>query len=76
MLDLKQRNTIRGYLDKGMSPDAVANYFARLADLEESDMLIIRSAAYDILNESNSVSAPAVGPPGLRLIATSSAALP
>lgn len=76
MLDLKQRNTIRGYLDKGMRPDAVSNYFARLADLEESDTLIIRSAAYDILIESNPVPAPVAGPPELRLIAAASTASP
>lgn len=41
MLDLKQRNVIRGHLDKGMSPEAIANYLARVADLEEPDMVVI-----------------------------------
>jgi len=68
MLDLKQRNIIRGHLDKGMTPDAIANYFARLADLEELDMVMIRSTAYDILNEANPEPATSAGPQELRLI--------
>jgi len=68
MLDVKQRNIIRGHPDSGMTPDAIANYLARLADLEESDMVMIRSATYDILNEANPEPSPLAGSPGLRLI--------
>lgn len=52
MFDLKERNIIRGYLDSGMTPDAVANYIGRVSDLEDSDILLIRSAATDMLNET------------------------
>jgi len=52
MFDLQERNIIRGYLDSGMTPDAIANYIGRLSDLEAADVLLIRSAAADMLNES------------------------
>ena len=67
MLDLKQRNIIRGHLDKGMTSEAIANYLTRLADLEEPDRVMIRSAAYDILNET--VASPRTsGRPDLKLV--------
>ena len=56
MFDLKERNIIRGYLDSGMTPDAVANYIGRVSDLEDSDILLIRSVAIAMLAESDSPS--------------------
>ncbi len=50
-LDLKQRTVIRDYLDSGMSPDSVANYLGRVADLEPDEVAALRAAAHDILNE-------------------------
>lgn len=51
MVDLKQRAVIRGYLSRGMSPVSVTNYLGRVADLEESDLVLIRAVAEEILNE-------------------------
>jgi len=68
MLDLQERTIIRGYLDSGMSPEAIANYIGRVSDLEDADVLLIRSTAADMLTES---AAPAsLGPrrPVLTLI--------
>lgn len=53
MLDLKQRTVIRDYLDSGMTPDAVANYLGRLADLEPEEVAALRLAARDMLSESS-----------------------
>jgi hypothetical protein len=50
-LDLKQRNIIRDYLDSGMTPDSVANYLGRVADLEPGEVDALRAAAEDILND-------------------------
>lgn len=50
MFDRNERDIIRGYLDSGMTPDAVANYIGRLSDLDDGDILLIRSAAADMLN--------------------------
>jgi len=66
MFDLKERTIIRGYLDSGMTPDAVANYIGRLSDLEDSDILLIRSVAIDMLAEAGSH--PPAGPPILTLV--------
>ena len=52
MFDLQERTIIRGYLDSGMTPDAIANYIGRVSDLDDVDVLLIRSAAADMLNES------------------------
>ena len=52
MFDLQERTIIRGYLDSGMTPDAIANYIGRVSDLEDADVLLIRSAATDMLNEA------------------------
>lgn len=60
-LDLKQRTVIRDYLDSGMSPDSVANYLGRVADLEPDEVAALRAAAHDILNE-----VPALIPPRRR----------
>ncbi|MDA0252655.1 MAG: hypothetical protein O3B27_06950 [Actinomycetota bacterium] len=66
MFDLHERNVIRSYLDSGMTPDAVANYIGRLSDLEDSDILLIRSAAFDMLSETGSPSP--LCRPALRLV--------
>ena len=66
MFDLQERTIIRGYLDSGMTPDAIANYIGRVSDLEDSDVLLIRSAAADMLAKTDSTS-PA-GPPILTLL--------
>jgi len=66
MFDLHERNVIRSYLDSGMTPDAVANYIGRLSDLEDSDILLIRSAAFDMLSETGSP--PPLRRPALRLV--------
>jgi hypothetical protein len=50
-MDLRQRTIIRDYLDSGMTPDSVANYLGRVADLEPDEVAALRSAAHDILNE-------------------------
>lgn len=50
MFDRNERDIIRGYLDSGMTPDAIANYIGRLSDLDDGDILLIRSAATDMLN--------------------------
>lgn len=68
MLDLKQRNVIRGYLDAGMSPDAIANHLGRLADLEESDLVMIRLVAGELLNASSQRATTVCGRPQLGLI--------
>ena len=52
MFDLQERTIIRGYLYSGMTPDAIANYIGRVSDLEDADILLIRSAAADMLNET------------------------
>lgn len=49
MFDIRERNIIRRYLDSGMTPEAVANYIGRLSDLDDADILLIRSAASDML---------------------------
>jgi len=66
MFDLHERNVIRSYLDSGMTPDAVANYIGRLSDLEDSDILLIRSVAFDMLSETGSP--PSLCRPALRLV--------
>lgn len=70
MLNLVQRNIIRGYLDNGMSPEAIADYLGRLNDLDALEVVTIRSAAYDLLNEPAPEHAlPQVGSPTLTVIA-------
>jgi hypothetical protein len=65
-LDLKQRTIIRDYLDSGMTPESVANYLGRVADLEPGEVVALRAAAEDILND---VPLPAhFGRPRLTLI--------
>jgi hypothetical protein len=68
MFDLKERTIIRGYLDSGMTPDAVANYIGRVSDLEDSDILLIRSVATDMLNETATPPPPRPQRPVLTLI--------
>lgn len=68
MLDLQERNIIRGYLDSGMTPDAIANYIGRVSDLEDADVLLIRSAAVDMLKESVASAPARRGRPVLTLI--------
>jgi hypothetical protein len=55
VLNILQRDVIRGYLDAGMSPENIADYIGRLNDLGPLEVVTIRSAAYDMLNEHTSV---------------------
>lgn len=45
-----QIDEIQQRLDEGMSPEAIADSIGRLADLDELDIVTIRSTAYDLLN--------------------------
>lgn len=69
MLNILQRNVIRGCLDDGMSPEEIADYLGRVNDLGPLDVVTIRSAAYDLLGEQTPTG-PAVagGKPTLTLI--------
>lgn len=58
MLNILQRNVIRGYLDGGMSPEEIADYLGRVNDLDPLDIVTIRSAAYDLLNDERAVTVP------------------
>lgn len=70
MLNLVQRNIIRGYLGNGMSPEAIADYLGRVNDLDALEIVTIRSATYDLMNESAPENAvPQVGSPTLTVIA-------
>lgn len=68
MLNLVQRNIIRGYLDDGMSPEAIADYLGRVNDLDALDIVTIKSAAYDLLNAPAPEHAVPLGPPTLSVI--------
>lgn len=67
MLDPNERNVIRGYLNSGMTPDSIANYIGRLSDLDDADILLIRSTAIDMVNEPT-VNRPRAGRPVLTLL--------
>lgn len=41
---------IQERLDEGMSPEAIADSIGRVADLDELELVTIRSAAYDLRN--------------------------
>jgi len=69
VLNILQRNVIRGFLDEGMDPDGIADYLGRLNDLGPLEVVTIRSAAYDMLNEEQSAVPETVGRPTLTLIA-------
>jgi hypothetical protein len=69
MLNVMQRNIIRGYLDNGMSPAAVADYLGRVNDLEPLDVITIKSAAYDLLNEPAHEQSELPGPSASTVIA-------
>jgi hypothetical protein len=43
-----QLDEIRGQLDQGMTPDAIADYLGRVADLGLMDIETVRPAAYAI----------------------------
>jgi hypothetical protein len=45
-----QIDEIQQRLDEGMTPEAIADSIGRLADLDELDIVVIRSTAYDLLN--------------------------
>lgn len=47
-LTTEQLDLIRQELTAGKSPDVVAGYFARLADLEADEEMIVRDAALAI----------------------------
>lgn len=62
MLNVLQRNVIQGYLDGGKSPEEIADYLGRVNDLDPLDIVTIRSAAYDLLNDDPALAAlPAAG---------------
>ncbi|ABG99795.1 hypothetical protein RHA1_ro08751 (plasmid) [Rhodococcus jostii RHA1] len=44
-LNDEQLDEIRRHLDEGMTPDAIADYLGRVADLDLMDIVTIRSAA-------------------------------
>lgn len=69
MLNLVQRNVIQDYLDLGKSPEEIADYLGRVNDLGPLDIVTIRSAAYDLLNEPAPAASAAAGKPILTLIA-------
>lgn len=69
MLNILQRNVIRGFLDEGMEPQEIADYLGRLNDLGPLEIVTIRSAAYDMLNEAPTAAPETVGRPALTLIA-------
>ncbi|KAA1249866.1 hypothetical protein F0Q45_12740 [Mycobacterium simiae] len=50
VLTRAQIDEIRQRLDEGMSPEAIADSIGRLADLDELDIVTIRSTAYDLSN--------------------------
>lgn len=68
MLNLLQRNVIQGYLDGGMSPEDIADFLGRVNDLGPLDIVSIRSAAYDLLNEPAAPAAAAAGKPVLTVL--------
>lgn len=69
MLNILQRNVIRAFLDEGKDPDGIADYLGRLNDLGPLEVVTIRSAAYDMLNEQPAHAPEVVGRPALTLIA-------
>ena len=68
MLNILQRNVIRGYLDGGMSPEEIADYLGRVNDLGRLEVITIRSAAYDMINEEPAAAPAAGGKPMLAVI--------
>ncbi|MDH6288205.1 hypothetical protein [Rhodococcus opacus] len=44
----EQLDEIRRQLDQGMTPDAIADYLGRVADLDLMDIETVRTAAYAI----------------------------
>jgi hypothetical protein len=68
MLNILQRNVIRGYLDGGMSPEEIADYLGRVNDLDALEVITIRSAAYDMLNGESAAAACPAGKPQLTVI--------
>ncbi|MDZ4268171.1 MAG: hypothetical protein U1D00_21180 [Mycobacterium sp.] len=45
-----QIEEIQQRLEEGMTPEAIADSIGRLADLDELEIVVIRSTAYDLLN--------------------------
>ncbi|MGJ6127372.1 hypothetical protein QN239_32860 [Mycolicibacterium sp. Y3] len=45
-----QIDEIQQRLDEGMTPEAIADSIGRMADLDELDIVTIRSTAYDLIN--------------------------
>jgi hypothetical protein len=45
-----QIDEIQERLDEGMSPEAIADSIGRMADLDELELVTIRSTAYDLRN--------------------------
>ncbi|GAT02295.1 MULTISPECIES: helix-turn-helix domain-containing protein [Mycolicibacterium] len=50
LLTRAQIDEIQQRLDEGMSPEAIADSIGRVADLDELDIVTIRSVAYDLVN--------------------------
>jgi hypothetical protein len=69
MLNILQRNVIRGYLDEGLGPEGIADYLGRVNDLGPLEVATIRSAAYDMMAEDTVAAPVAGGKPVLTLIA-------
>lgn len=69
-LNIIQRNVIRRYLDQGMTPQQIADHFARLNELGPLEVVTIRSAAHELLNEVPAPPPPPApaGRPALRVI--------
>ncbi|MGV9747865.1 hypothetical protein ACWDTG_23595 [Rhodococcus zopfii] len=44
----EQLDDIRGYLEQGMSPDDIANYLGRVADLDLIEIEQVRTAANEL----------------------------
>lgn len=44
----EQLDDIRGYLEQGMSPDEIANYLGRVADLDLIEIEQVRTAANEL----------------------------
>jgi len=71
VLDIQQRNEIQHYLDQGMTPDDIAATIGRIAGLNYLDMVVIKSAAYDLINGAYDQEPPAEirrGPARLTLV--------
>ena len=49
-LTLRQRNELLRHLNRGMTPSAIADMLGRINDLEDHEVVMIRSAAHALAN--------------------------